>query len=96
MPSLHPDMPYSVRVSNELGAGDAPAAKYAAIVAVALALLFGMLCSLVLFLGQRWIPHIFIGRGETGVIERTATIMPWLIGCETGFSVSTVLSGAYL
>lgn len=83
----------SVRVSNELGGGDAPAAKYAAIVAVGLAVVFGLALSLLLWLGQHWVPLIFMSPSETAVRERTATIMPWLIGCETSFGVSTVLSG---
>lgn len=83
-----------MRVSNELGAGDAPAAKYAALVAVLLAVANGVALSLLLFAVRHWVPLIFMSPSETRVIERTQAIMPWLIGCETGFGVSTVLSGA--
>jgi len=55
----------------------------------------GLALSLLLFAVRRWVPLIFMAPSEGRVIERTQAIMPWLIGCETGFGVSTVLSGQH-
>ena len=84
----------SVRVSNELGAGQPFAARHAAYVAVALALLSSALLALLVLSVRDHLVWLFAGsQASAQLTERVHELLPYLIVCLPGMCVPTVLQG---
>ncbi|XP_022852241.1 protein DETOXIFICATION 33-like [Olea europaea var. sylvestris] len=83
----------SVRVSNELGAGNARAAKFSVIVVSITSVLIGVVCMAVVFSTRDYFPHLFT---NSDAVAKEATRLGILLGLTFLLnSLQPVLSGNY-
>ncbi|CAI9757937.1 unnamed protein product [Fraxinus pennsylvanica] len=81
----------SVRVSNELGAGNARAAKFSVIVVSITSVLIGVVCMAVVLSTRDYFPHLFT---NSDAVAKEATRLAILLGLTVLFnSLQPVLSG---
>lgn len=84
---------FSVRVSNELGAGNARAAKFSVIVVSITSVLIGVVCMAVIFSTRDYFPHLFT---NSDAVAKEATRLGILLGLTFLLnSLQPVLSGNY-
>ena len=81
----------SVRVSNELGAGNAPSAKFAVVVVSITSMTIGVICMAVVFATRDVFPYLFTT--STAVADLTTTLATLLGVTVLLNSLQPVLSG---
>lgn len=84
-------MNYSVRVSNELGAGHPKTAKFAVVCVVITSFLIGLFLSVVLLISRNEYPVIFTN--DADVKELVSSLTPLLAISITINNVQPVLTG---
>lgn len=82
---------YSVRVSNELGAGNARLAKVSVIVVTMTSFVIGIICMVVVLATQDYFPHLFTN--SEAVAKETTRLASLLALTVVLNSVQPVLSG---
>ena len=83
--------PNSVRVSNELGAGNATAAKFSVLVVSATSVAIGVVCMIIVLATREYFPHLFT---TSDAVAKETTRLAILLGFTVLLnSLQPVLSG---